>query len=74
MRMNKKDTRSTVVRIRSQRRYRAVTNAKGNIYLPSHWVGMKVKVVRLSLWVGIIKRIHNLERKIVKIRKVTNAK
>lgn len=61
--------RSAIVKTRSPRRYRVTKNPKGVIYLPSSWVGVKVKVVNRSYWVNIIKRLHNIEAKLSRIKK-----
>lgn len=63
--------RSEIVRTRSQRKYKAVNNPKGVIYLPSTWVGNKVKVVDRELWVRMVKRIYNLEHRLIRIKKLT---
>lgn len=66
--------RSAIIRTRSQRRYRAVNNAKGVIYLPHYCIGKKVKVVDRALWVKMVKKIYNLEHRLMRIGKIINVK
>lgn len=60
---------SALVKTRSHRRYRNIINPKGFIYMPSSWLGAKVKVVPRDLYVKMVKRIKKLDGILRRIKK-----
>lgn len=71
--MNLKDTKSCNVRKRPHRGDQRKKPLTGVIYLSERWVGMPVKVVKRSLWVSMVKRLHKIEAALKKVQRIAKS-
>lgn len=65
------DAKSMIVRYRPHRGDKRNMSPRGVVYMSGGWIGMEVKVVRRSLWVVLLKRLHKAEAKLNRIGRMT---